>query len=68
MSILFIAGPLLGGLLITQLGVLTAFKTIGLALSIIGIAGTFLQNLIWKQNKPAKVHIEVKVKEGNESC
>lgn len=67
MSILFIAGPLLGGLLITQLGVLTAFKTIGLALSIIGIAGIFLQNLIWKQNKPAKVQIEVKVKEGNES-
>ncbi|MCM3318079.1 MFS transporter [Rummeliibacillus stabekisii] len=67
MSILFIAGPLLGGLLITQLRVLTAFKTIGLALSIIGIAGIFLQNLLWKQNKPAKVQIEVKVKKGNES-
>lgn len=66
MSILFIAGPLLGGLLITQLGVLTAFKTIGLGLSIIGIIGISLQSLIWKQNKLAK--IKVKVNAGNESC
>lgn len=68
MSILFIVGPLLGGLLITHLGVLTAFKTIGLALSVIGMSGIFLQNIIWNQNKPAKVQIEVKVKKGNETC
>lgn len=66
MSILFIAGPLFGGLLITQLGVLTAFKTIGLGLSLIGMIGIFLQSLIWKQNKPEKVQIKVKV--GNKSC
>ncbi|MFJ8066006.1 MFS transporter [Psychrobacillus sp. NPDC096426] len=65
MSILFIAGPLLGGLLITQLGVLTAFKTIGIGLSIIGMTGIFLQSIIWKQHKPAKV--QTKVKGGNES-
>lgn len=65
MSILFISGPLLGGLLITQLGVLTAFKIIGLGLSIIGMTGIFLQSLIWKQPKPANVQIKVKV--GNES-
>lgn len=64
MSILFIAGPLLGGLLITQLGVLTAFKTIGLALSIIGMVGIILQSIIWKQHEPAKV--QIKVKQGNE--
>ncbi|MGE7978914.1 MFS transporter [Psychrobacillus sp. NPDC093200] len=66
MSILFIAGPLFGGLLITQLGVLSAFKTIGLGLSLIGMIGIFLQSLIWKQNKPEKVQIKVKV--GNKSC
>ncbi|MEG0385127.1 MAG: MFS transporter, partial [Solibacillus sp.] len=61
MSILFIAGPLLGGLLITHLGVLTAFKIIGLGLSVIGIIGIVLQRLIWKQNNHAKELIKVKV-------
>lgn len=52
MSILFIAGPLLGGLFITQLGVLIAFKAIGLGLIIIGTTGILLRNLIWKQHIP----------------
>ena len=50
MSILFIAGPLIGGLLITQFGVLITFKTIGLGLTIIGIAGIMLQSFIWKSH------------------
>ena len=44
LSILFIAGPLLGGLMIKQLGVLKAFQTIGLGLTIIGLTGILLQN------------------------
>jgi MFS transporter, DHA3 family, macrolide efflux protein len=51
MSILFIAGPLLGGLFITQFGVLATFKSIGLLLTIIGITGICLQKLIWKPKK-----------------
>lgn len=47
-SILFIAGPLMGGILINQFGVLAAFKMIGTALTIIGICGITLQKLIWK--------------------
>ena len=49
MSILFIAGPLLGGLLITKFGIFTTFKTIGLGLFIIGITGIILQRIIWQQ-------------------
>ena len=49
MSILFIAGPLLGGLFITQFGVMITFKSIGFALTIIGMTGICLQNVIWKQ-------------------
>lgn len=66
MSILFIAGPLLGGLLITQLGILTTFKTIGLGLTIIGMTGILLQRLIWKQ--PKLTNVQMNVNEGNESC
>ena len=51
MSILFIAGPLLGGLFITQFGVLATFKSIGIVLTMIGMMGICLQNVIWKQNK-----------------
>ncbi|PQD95704.1 arabinose ABC transporter permease [Pradoshia eiseniae] len=53
LSILFIAGPLLGGLMIKQLGVLKAFQTIGLGLTIIGLTGILLQKLIWNRNQPA---------------
>lgn len=53
LSILFIAGPLLGGLLINQLGVLLAFKTIGMGLSIIGITGILFQRYIWNRKSPS---------------
>ncbi|WP_176555842.1 MFS transporter [Virgibacillus ndiopensis] len=53
LSILFIAGPLLGGMLINQFGVLMAFKIIGIGLTVIGAAGTLFQKLIWKQKNSA---------------
>ncbi|WP_409369141.1 MFS transporter [Lysinibacillus sp. 38-6] len=65
MSILFIAGPLLGGLFITQLGIVTAFKTIGLGLCIIGLTGVSMQRIIWK--KPKLSNVQFNVKTGNES-
>lgn len=49
LSILFIAGPLLGGVLIEQVGVLAAFKFIGMGLSVIGLVGILFQNVLWKQ-------------------
>ncbi|WP_188454813.1 MFS transporter [Virgibacillus oceani] len=63
LSILFIAGPLLGGLLINQLGVLAAFRIIGIGLSLVGTAGILFQKLIWKQNKQA-----VAQEEGKRDC
>ncbi|MER2000032.1 MAG: MFS transporter, partial [Lysinibacillus sp.] len=51
MSVLFIAGPLLGGFLITQLGVLTTFKAIGFTLIFIGFIGIVLQRFIWKERE-----------------
>lgn len=51
LSILFIIGPLLGGLLINQFGVLAAFRIIGIGLTIIGTAGILLQKLIWKKTE-----------------
>ena len=51
MSVLFIAGPLLGGLLIMQLGVLTTFKVIGFTLMFIGFIGIVLQRFIWKERE-----------------
>ncbi|KGP91799.1 arabinose ABC transporter permease [Pontibacillus chungwhensis BH030062] len=47
LSVLFIAGPLLGGILISQFGVLLAFKGIGISLAMIGLLGIVLQNFIW---------------------
>jgi len=55
LSILFIAGPLLGGLMINQFGVMSTFKTIGIGLTMIGLTGILLQKLIWKRNLPAPV-------------
>ncbi|WP_158598319.1 MFS transporter [Falsibacillus albus] len=51
LSILFIIGPLLGGFMINQFGVLAAFRFIGICLTLIGMAGVLLQKLIWKQNE-----------------
>jgi len=48
LSILFIAGPLLGGLIITQFGVVASFKSIGLSLAFVGLLGITLQKFIWK--------------------
>ncbi|WP_181348053.1 MFS transporter [Thalassobacillus sp. CUG 92003] len=48
LSILFIAGPLLGGFLISLVGVLSAFKVIGICLSLIGFTGIILQRFIWR--------------------
>ena len=63
LSILFIAGPLLGGFLMKELGVLSAFKTIGMSLTIIGFIGILLQKLIWKRSKPEKIPIKATVQE-----
>ncbi|MGR9050581.1 MFS transporter [Halobacillus faecis] len=52
LSLLFIIGPLLGGLLIHQFGVMSAFKTIGIGLIGIGFVGIVFQNLIWKRASP----------------
>lgn len=52
MSILFIAGPLLGSLMISQFGVLDAFKTIGMCLIMLGLIGILLQRIIWNRNRP----------------
>ncbi|MYL70539.1 MFS transporter [Halobacillus litoralis] len=52
LSLLFIIGPLLGGLLIHQFGVTTAFKIIGIGLIGIGSVGIVFQNIIWKQGSP----------------
>ncbi|WP_270180993.1 MFS transporter [Alkalihalobacillus sp. CinArs1] len=51
LSILFIAGPLLGGVLIEQVGVLAAFKVIGISLSVIGLTGILFQRGLWKQKE-----------------
>lgn len=61
LSILFIAGPLLGGLLINQFGVLAAFRIIGIGLTMIGTAGILLQKLIWNQDNPAAAQEEANV-------
>jgi len=63
LSILFIAGPLLGGLMINQFGVMSTFKTIGIGLTMIGLTGILLQKLIWKRNLPAPVEDIEMVKE-----
>ncbi|KMY44607.1 hypothetical protein AC622_10410 [Bacillus sp. FJAT-27916] len=52
LSILFIAGPLLGGLMIHHFGVLNTFQAIGIGLFCIGLSGILLQNLIWEQSEP----------------
>ncbi|WP_158701576.1 MFS transporter [Lentibacillus sp. Marseille-P4043] len=59
LSILFIAGPLLGGLLINQFGVLAAFRIIGIGLIMIGTVGILLQKFIWKQNNQAVTQKEI---------
>lgn len=58
LSILFITGPLLGGFFITQFGVVTAFKSIGLSLAFIGIIGISFQKIIWKQSNHTKTNKE----------
>ncbi|WP_160917773.1 MFS transporter [Pseudalkalibacillus hwajinpoensis] len=62
LSILFIIGPLMGGLLINQFGVLTAFKSIGIVLSLIGISGIIFQKFIWKEEKTIKIPKDGKAK------
>ncbi|MCA0987146.1 MFS transporter [Guptibacillus algicola] len=51
LSILFIVGPLLGGILIELFGVLIAFRWIGIVLTVIGTVGILFQEVIWKQKK-----------------
>ena len=51
LSVLFIAGPLLGGVMISQFGILAAFKGIGMSLTFIGFSGILFQKLLWKRNK-----------------
>ncbi|MYL49857.1 MFS transporter [Halobacillus litoralis] len=52
LSLLFIIGPLLGGLLIHQFGVTMAFRMIGFCLLGVGFVGIVFQNLIWKRARP----------------
>ncbi|WP_167449419.1 MFS transporter [Halobacillus trueperi] len=52
LSLLFIIGPLLGGLFIHQFGVATAFKIIGFSLVGVGSLGIVFQNLIWRRSIP----------------
>ncbi|GGD25772.1 MFS transporter [Pontibacillus salipaludis] len=51
LSVLFIAGPLLGGILISQFGVLLAYRGIGICLAVIGLLGIALQHVIWGERK-----------------
>ncbi|MFP7478470.1 MFS transporter [Terribacillus saccharophilus] len=48
LSTLFIIGPLLGGILINQIGVMTAFRLTGSVIALIGISGIVFQGFIWK--------------------
>jgi MFS transporter, DHA3 family, macrolide efflux protein len=50
LSILFIAGPLLGGVLIHHFGVLHVFRWIGVVLILIGTVGIIMRKVIWKKN------------------
>ncbi|WP_181898638.1 MFS transporter [Halobacillus trueperi] len=52
LSLLFIIGPLLGGLFIHQFGVAAAFKIIGFSLVGVGSVGIVFQNLIWRRSIP----------------
>ncbi|SDJ09151.1 MFS transporter [Salimicrobium halophilum] len=58
LSLLFIIGPLLGGLVISQLGVLYAFRVIGAGLAMIGLLGILLQKFIWKSKGRHVFHQE----------
>ncbi|MBA2174947.1 MFS transporter [Halobacillus locisalis] len=58
LSLLFMIGPLLGGILITQFGILSTFRGIGMTLALIGVAGILLQKFIWKVNNPTLSHVE----------
>lgn len=60
LSILFIIGPIIGGILINQFGVLTAFKSIGIILSFIGVAGILFQKVIWREGETSKLRRNVK--------
>ncbi|PFA69792.1 arabinose ABC transporter permease [Bacillus sp. AFS015802] len=51
LSILFIAGPLLGGVLIQQLGVVLVFRGIGVVIFLLGMVGIVFQQIIWKKEK-----------------
>ncbi|UOQ45624.1 MFS transporter [Halobacillus salinarum] len=51
LSLLFIVGPLLGGIMIRELSVLQAFKMIGVVLCLLGTAGLVFQKLIWPMDK-----------------
>ncbi|RBP04406.1 MFS transporter [Rossellomorea aquimaris] len=53
LSILFIAGPLLGGVLIHHFGVLLVFRGIGVVLILIGTIGIMMRKVIWKKNMQA---------------
>ena len=58
LSLLFMIGPLLGGILITQFGILSTFRGIGMALALIGVAGILLQKFIWKANRSTLSHVD----------
>jgi MFS transporter, DHA3 family, macrolide efflux protein len=51
LSILFIVGPLLGGLLIQQFGVILVFRGIGVVLFFKGMVGIIFQQVIWKKKE-----------------
>ncbi|WP_052339683.1 MFS transporter [Gorillibacterium massiliense] len=55
-SLVFILGPLLGGVLVTRFGAQFAFRVSGISVLAIGFLGILLQKVIWKKtNEPAKV-------------
>ncbi|GEN52643.1 MFS transporter [Halobacillus faecis] len=69
LSLLFILGPLLGGLLIHQFGVTTAFKTIGICLLGVGSVGIVFQKLIWKRpSTKGSQHLQSKKVQANSNA
>lgn len=56
MSVLFIVGPLIGGVLITNFGVVITFQAIGISLIAIGTTGLLLKRFIWQENVPLNLN------------
>jgi MFS family permease len=58
-SAIFIAAPLLGGLLITAWGASLSFQRIGFLIAAIGAAGILLQRVIWGRRRTEAASVQV---------